>query len=81
MISNPNYKWSVEGYTDSKGKDVLNLKLSKKRAQAVVNYHVSKVVDKNIFTIKGFGKENPAADNKTAEGHAKNRRVEIKVVQ
>jgi OmpA-OmpF porin, OOP family len=81
MKTNPNYKWSVEGYTDSKGKDVMNLKLSEKRAQSVVNYLVSKGVDKNIFTVKGFGKANPVADNKTAEGRAKNRRVEIKVVQ
>ena len=81
MKSNPNYKWSVEGYTDSKGKDAMNLKLSEKRAQSVINYLVSKGVDKNIFTVKGFGKANPVADNKTAEGRTKNRRVEIKVVQ
>jgi len=81
MVSNPNYKWSVEGYTDSKGKDVANVKLSEKRAQAVVNYLVSKGVSNNVFTIKGFGKANPVADNKTAEGRGKNRRVEIKIVQ
>jgi OmpA-OmpF porin, OOP family len=81
MKSNPNYKWSVEGYTDSKGKDASNIKLSERRAQSVVNYLVSKGVDKNVFTIKGFGKANPVADNKTAEGRGKNRRVEIKVIQ
>jgi outer membrane protein OmpA-like peptidoglycan-associated protein len=81
MKSNPNYKWSVEGYTDSKGKDAANIKLSEKRAQSVVNYLVSKGVDKSVFTVKGFGKANPVADNKTAEGRGKNRRVEIKVVQ
>jgi outer membrane protein OmpA-like peptidoglycan-associated protein len=81
MVNNPNYKWSVEGYTDSKGKDAANVKLSQKRAQAVVDYLVSKGVNKNVFTIKGFGKANPVADNKTAEGRGKNRRVEIKVVQ
>lgn len=81
MKSNPNYKWSVEGYTDSRGKDALNLKLSLKRAEAVVNYLVSKGVDRSIFTIRGLGKSDPVADNKTAEGRAKNRRVEIKVVQ
>ena len=81
MVNNPNYKWSVEGYTDSKGKDAMNLKLSEKRAHAVVDYLVQKGVDKNVFTIKGFGKENPVADNKTAEGRAKNRRVEIKIIQ
>jgi outer membrane protein OmpA-like peptidoglycan-associated protein len=81
MKSNPNYKWSVEGYTDSKGKDAANIKLSERRAQSVVNYLVSKGVDKSVFTVKGFGKANPVADNKTAEGRGKNRRVEIKVVQ
>ncbi|MDR3668488.1 MAG: OmpA family protein [Ignavibacteriaceae bacterium] len=80
MVSNPNYKWSVEGYTDSKGKDASNIKLSEKRAQAVVDYLVSKGVNKNVFTIKGFGKANPVADNKTEEGRAKNRRVEIKII-
>jgi outer membrane protein OmpA-like peptidoglycan-associated protein len=81
MKSNPNYKWSVEGYTDSRGKDAMNIKLSQRRAESVVNYLVSKGVDKDIFTVKGFGKANPVADNKTAEGRAKNRRVEIKVVE
>jgi OOP family OmpA-OmpF porin len=81
MVSNPNYKWSVEGYTDSKGKDAANVKLSERRAQAVVNYLVSKGVSNSVFTIKGFGKANPVADNKTAEGRGKNRRVEIKIVQ
>jgi outer membrane protein OmpA-like peptidoglycan-associated protein len=81
MKSNPNYKWSVEGYTDSRGKDAMNMKLSERRAQSVVDYLVSKGVDRSIFTIKGFGKANPIGDNKTDEGRAKNRRVEIKVIQ
>ena len=80
MVNNPNYKWSVEGYTDSKGKDASNLKLSEKRAQAIVDYLVSKGVNKDVFTTKGFGKANPVADNKTEEGRAKNRRVEIKII-
>jgi outer membrane protein OmpA-like peptidoglycan-associated protein len=81
MKNNPNYKWIVEGYTDSKGKDALNLKLSEKRAQAVVDYLVSKGAYKNNFSIKALGKANPVADNKTEQGRAKNRRVEIKIVQ
>ena len=80
MVNNPNYKWSVEGYTDSKGKDASNLKLSEKRAQAIVDYLVSKGVNKDVFTTKGFGKANPVADNKTEEGRAKNRRIEIKII-
>lgn len=81
MKNNPNYKWIVEGYTDSKGKDAQNLKLSEKRAQAVVDYLVKKGATRSNFTIKALGKANPVADNKTEQGRAKNRRVEIKVVQ
>jgi OmpA-OmpF porin, OOP family len=80
MKNNPNYKWVVEGYTDSRGSDKLNLKLSEKRAQAIINYLVSQGVDRNIFTIRALAKQNPVADNKTAAGRAKNRRVEIKII-
>jgi outer membrane protein OmpA-like peptidoglycan-associated protein len=47
MIKNPNYKWIVEGNTDSVGTDDYNLKLSERRAQSVVSYLIQKGVDKN----------------------------------
>jgi len=70
-------KVEVDGYTDSKGKDNYNLKLSQRRAEAVRNYLISKGVAADRLTAKGFGETRPVADNKTAEGRFKNRRVEL----
>lgn len=70
----------ANGHTDSVGTDAYNQKLSERRANAVKAYMVSKGIDaKRIFT-EGKGEKQPVADNKTAAGRAKNRRVEIEVV-
>jgi OOP family OmpA-OmpF porin len=68
------------GHTDSVGSDAYNQKLSVKRSESVKAYLVSKGVEKNRVYTEGKGKKQPVADNKTAEGRAKNRRVEIEVV-
>ena len=68
------------GHTDSVGSDAYNQKLSIRRSEAVKSYLVSKGVEKNRVYTEGKGKKQPVADNKTAEGRAKNRRVEIEVV-
>lgn len=68
------------GHTDSDGGDAYNQKLSVKRSESVKAYLVSKGVEKNRVYTEGKGKKQPVADNKTAEGRAKNRRVEIEVV-
>jgi OOP family OmpA-OmpF porin len=68
------------GHTDSVGNDGYNQKLSVKRAEAVKGYLVSKGIEKNRVYTEGKGEKQPVADNKTAEGRAKNRRVEIEVV-
>ena len=68
------------GHTDSVGTDAYNQKLSVKRSEAVKEYLVSKGVEKNRVYTEGKGEKQPVADNKTAEGRAKNRRVEIEVV-
>ena len=68
------------GHTDSVGKDAYNQKLSVKRAEAVKAYLVSKGIEKNRVYTEGKGEKQPVADNKTKEGRAKNRRVEIEVV-
>ena len=68
------------GHTDSVGGDAYNQKLSVHRSEAVKAYLVGKGVEKNRVYTEGKGKKQPVADNKTAEGRAKNRRVEIEVV-
>ncbi len=68
------------GHTDSVGGDAYNQKLSVNRAEAVKAYLVSKGIEKNRVYTEGKGEKQPVADNKTKEGKAKNRRVEIEVV-
>ena len=68
------------GHTDSVGTDAYNQKLSVRRAEAVKAYLVSKGIEKNRVYTEGKGEKQPVADNKTSQGRAKNRRVEIEVV-
>ena len=68
------------GHTDGIGSDAYNNKLSVRRAESVKAYLVSKGIEPNRVYTEGKGKKQPVADNKTAEGRAKNRRVEIEVV-
>ncbi|MEO8922073.1 MAG: outer membrane protein OmpA [Caldimonas sp.] len=68
------------GHTDSIGTAAYNQRLSVRRADAVKDYLVSKGIEKNRVYTEGKGEKQPVADNKTAEGRAKNRRVEIEVV-
>ena len=68
------------GHTDSVGGDAYNQKLSVSRSEAVKAYLVSKGIENNRVYTEGKGEKQPVADNKTAEGRAKNRRVEIEVV-
>ena len=68
------------GHTDSIGTVEYNQKLSVRRAEAVKAYLVSKGIEKNRVYTEGKGEKQPVADNRTAEGRAKNRRVEVEVV-
>ena len=68
------------GHTDSVGADAYNQALSVRRSEAVKAYLVSKGIERNRVYTEGKGEKQPVADNKTAEGRAKNRRVEIEVV-
>jgi len=68
------------GHTDSDGSDAMNQKLSVARSEAVKAYLTGKGVEKNRVYTEGKGEKQPVADNKTKEGKAKNRRVEIEVV-
>ena len=68
------------GHTDSDASDAYNQALSVRRSEAVKAYLTSKGVEKNRVYTEGKGEKQPVADNKTKEGKAKNRRVEIEVV-
>ena len=70
-------KLSVEGHTDSDGSNESNQKLSEARSKAVVETIVKGGIDASRLNSAGFGEEKPIADNSTAEGKAKNRRVEL----
>jgi OmpA-OmpF porin, OOP family len=68
------------GHTDSIGTEAYNQKLSERRANAVKAYLVSKGIDRSRIYTEGKGKLQPIASNKTADGRAQNRRVEIEIV-
>jgi len=68
------------GHTDSIGSDAYNQRLSVRRAESVKAYLVSKGIERNRVYTEGKGEKQPVADNRTKEGRAKNRRVEIEVV-
>jgi len=68
------------GNTDAVGSDGYNQALSIRRSEAVKSFLVGKGIEKNRVYTEGKGEKNPVADNKTAAGRAKNRRVEVEVV-
>ena len=72
-------KITVVGHTDSKGSDAYNQKLSERRASTVANYLAENGVPSQLIEAYGQGEKNPVATNKTAEGRAQNRRVEVTV--
>ena len=80
MKKYPMSRWRIEGHTDNVGSEDGNLKMSKMRAESVLNYFVSRGIPQIRFEVVGIGSKQPVADNATPEGKAKNRRVEIKRV-
>ena len=74
------YIVEVQGFTDSIGATAANIELSRRRAAAVVRYLIvdCKIPLYRVNTL-GYGKANPAADNKTRDGRKQNRRVEVKL--
>ncbi len=73
----PEIQVEIRGYTDNTGSLAGNMRLSQKRAEAVRAYLIEKGIDGSRIKAKGYGPQNPIADNKTAEGRAKNRRIEF----
>jgi outer membrane protein OmpA-like peptidoglycan-associated protein len=79
LKENSTYKVNIDGHTDNTGKADKNQTLSNARAASVKTYLVSKGVDESRLTSMGYGQDKPIADNKTATGRARNRRVEMSV--
>ena len=77
----PSSNFSIEGHTDSDGKDASNQKLSEDRAAAVKGYLTENGIAASRLTSSGFGESKPIDSNKTKAGKANNRRVEVKLVK
>jgi len=80
LEKNKSLSIQISGHTDNIGDDNENLILSRNRAKAVMEYLLSKGIEKSRLSYKGYGERKPIADNNTDEGRAKNRRTEIMVV-
>ena len=80
MNENPTLKIELSSHTDSKGTDEYNQKLSQSRAQSVVDYLISKEINKERLVAKGYGESTPIAINDTDEGRQLNRRSEFKIL-
>jgi OmpA-OmpF porin, OOP family len=77
LKNDPKLKLSVEGHTDNVGAAAANKSLSQARSDSLVAYIAAAGISANRLSAKGFGSEVPVADNRTDEGKAKNRRVEL----
>lgn len=77
LRSNPEIKLSIEGHTDNVGDAKSNKRLSEDRARSVMQAVVAQGIDAKRLSAAGFGMERPVADNRSDEGRAKNRRVEL----
>ncbi|HLW30615.1 MAG TPA: OmpA family protein [Aequorivita sp.] len=81
LVEYPDTDVLVVGHTDSVGADAMNMTLSKNRAESVTNYFVqTKGLSPNRFQTNWYGETAPVADNATAEGRSKNRRVNLAIV-
>lgn len=81
LKSSPDNKVDVRGYTDASGSRARNMSLSEERAQAVMRFLAGNDIDPQRLTYKGLGPSQPIASNATAEGRAKNRRVDVVVLK
>jgi len=77
MKEEKNSRWRIEGHTDASGSAEINKKISKQRAESILNYFLSKGISRTRFEAVGLGEDYPIADNSTEDGKARNRRVLI----
>ncbi len=77
LDENPDIEVEIQGHTDSKGSNKMNVELSINRAQSVKSWLVAKGINPSRIVTSGFGPERPVATNKTDAGRAKNRRIEF----
>lgn len=80
LLKEKGYGLKIDGHTDNVGNAEFNMDLSRKRAESVKSYLMGKGVDGAKLETEGFGMTKPIADNKTAAGRQKNRRVEMNVI-
>lgn len=81
LEKSPDLKLEISGHTDRSGNENTNKLLSNKRAKYVYDYLIRKGVSANNLTFKGYGSSKPAYTNKTKDGRAANRRIEVKVLE
>lgn len=74
-------KIRIEGHTDSQGSDIYNQRLSDDRAKSVRDFLIDAGIDENRMEAVGYGESQPLADNETAAGREKNRRVEFNIIE
>ncbi len=80
LVKRPEWKLQISGHTDNVGNDQANLVLSKKRAEAVKNFMISKTIESERLYVLFFGETMPIASTETTEGRQNNRRVEMKII-
>lgn len=80
LKQNPTLKVEIGGHTDNQGDESYNQILSEKRAEAVVRYLTRKGIEASRLSWKGYGEKVPIETNSTAEGRAKNRRTEMRII-
>lgn len=78
MLATPESRWEIMGHTDSVGTAEFNQALSQARAQSVLDYLVTKGVDRASMTAHGYGFSRPVFSNATLAGRAENRRVQLR---
>lgn len=81
LVNHPSVKINIQGHTDNTGNDDLNMKLSYDRAKEIYEFLSKNKIDKSRMTYEGFGKSRPMVGNESESDKARNRRVEIEIVQ